>query len=300
MARARKQNGMLDFLTKKRETYRRDVKGERADLIRQAKSEKARRAKVDREEKAEERAQERKEAMALRREELVEKKKQRKSPLSSFMGIRMYKTGSGEYMTSIDDSRFDSIRDAKEFVKSMRSNPRGRKRNPEAAAAELAEAFTGRPAKTATEFRKTIQYHSVLTGLAPLMQIKVWVDDRHVKAIDFDKEKSFLGSAESGEQLYVEGDHLDIDLTPFGITGHAATKDLIRIGDVYSVTYWTAKFHLGKADKTPGPYEHIFSEHGEEEPELIYDRLNQEPQFAGGEYHIPIDIDGRYSSGINN
>ncbi len=91
-----------------------------------------------------------------------------------------------------------------------------------------------------------------------------------------------------------------IDVSDFGIDGHAAQKDLIRIGDVYSVTYFTAKDHLGKSDKIPGPYEHIFSEHGEEEPELLYDRLNKEPQFAGGEYHIPIDIDGRYSSGINN
>ncbi len=89
-------------------------------------------------------------------------------------------------------------------------------------------------------------------------------------------------------------------MADFGITGHAAAKDLVRVGDCYSVTYFTAKYHLGKQDKIPGPYEHIFSEHGEEEPEILYDTMNDLIQFAGGEYHIPIDIDGKYSSGINN
>ena len=321
MARARKKNGPFDFFTKKRETYHRDVAKERRDLRAHALEERRAKLAAKKQEAAERSHREREEAAELKREEMVEQKRKmerkRADEVDRQIEREMREAGyrnpnpaksAEQYRLAqavLSGSNFEtgmSKKAAREIVDRTPAKLRSlfSKRNPEDAAGALAEAFLGRPAKTATEFRKTIHYHSVLTGLAPLMEIKVWVDDRHVRAIKFDRERTWLGSAESGEQLYVEGDDLKIEVADFGITGHAAQNYLILIGDVYYVTYFTAKEHLGKQDLIPGPYEHIFSEHGEEEPELLYDRLNEEPQFAGGEYHIPIDIDGKYSSGINN
>lgn len=53
-----------------------------------------------------------------------EQKQQKQTALSSYKGVRLYKLGGGEYTTSIDrDSRFDSLRDAKDFIGSWKSNP---------------------------------------------------------------------------------------------------------------------------------------------------------------------------------
>jgi hypothetical protein len=43
-----------------------------------------------------------------------------KKQLQSYLGVKMYKLATGEYMTGLDDSRFDTLKDAKNLVKSMR------------------------------------------------------------------------------------------------------------------------------------------------------------------------------------
>jgi hypothetical protein len=49
---------------------------------------------------------------------------QGKTPLASYLGVKMYKTPEGEFMTGIDTSVFESLKDAKDFVKSVKQpNP---------------------------------------------------------------------------------------------------------------------------------------------------------------------------------
>jgi hypothetical protein len=172
--------------------------------------------------------------------------------------------------------------------------------NPVDAAAELSEAWHGRPAETETDYNETVRYHSVLTDLGQLSEIKVYVTDRHVKTINFDDETR-LCSSENGKQLYVVGGDQSLDLAALGIEGEAAEKDSVEVGRCYSITYITAKMHLGKADRQTGPYEHTLGEDGGELPILLYDTLNKQVSFAGGSYFIdPTDYDGAHSAGIRD
>lgn len=174
------------------------------------------------------------------------------------------------------------------------------KKNPEDAAAALSEAWHGRPAKEATDYVEKIHFHGVLTDLGQLQEIKIWVDDKHTQAIEFDDDTR-LASNEKGEQLYIVGGDQSINLGDFGIEGHAAAKDLVTIGPCYSVTYITAKEHLGKQDKLMGPYEHVFAEEDQDEPDIVYDNMNKMLGFSDGEYHIDAtDYDGKHSAGIRD
>ena len=274
-------------MTDKKETYRRSAKTERADKARAAKQERQRAAEKNK--------------------RLLEELK------DDAYGAGASDKRAGKKITPyridlITSPRYEDAfgkRRAKELVTSAyksgyRSNPaKSGKRNPIDAAADLAEAWHGRPAETLTDYVEKIHFHGVLMDAGRLVEIKVYVTPRHTVGIEFD-EATRLASNEAGEQLYVVGGDQSLTLSDFGITGHAAKKDLVVVGTVYSVTYFTAKMHLGKQDKIPGAYEHIFKEHDQEEPQLLYDTMNQHVGFAGGEYHIDIDIDGKYSAGIRD
>lgn len=43
-----------------------------------------------------------------------------KTALASYLGVRMWKTPEGEYLTGVDSSVFESLKDAKDFVKSVK------------------------------------------------------------------------------------------------------------------------------------------------------------------------------------
>ena len=52
------------------------------------------------------------------------------------------------------------------------------------------------------------------------------------------------------------------------------------------MTYNTAKFHLGKSDRKPGPYIHQMGEETGDQPELMYDTINERLSFVGGHYQV--------------
>lgn len=174
------------------------------------------------------------------------------------------------------------------------------KRNPEEAAAELSEAWHGRPAKHATDHIDKVHYHGVLTDLGRLKEITVMVSDRKGQKIHFDSDTR-LASSENGKQLYVVGGDQSLDLGCLGIDGEEAEKDLVEVGRVFSLVYVTAKQHLGKADREVGPYEHELGEDGGTMPILVYDTMNETVGFVGGSYFIdPTDYDGSHSAGIRD
>jgi hypothetical protein len=173
-------------------------------------------------------------------------------------------------------------------------------RNPEDAAADLSEAWHGRPASQSTDHIEQVRYHGVLTDLGRLKEITVMVSERKGQKILFDKDTR-LASSENGKQLYVVGGDQSIDLAALGIDGEEAEKDCVFVGEVHCIMYVTAKDHLGKADMVIGPYEHHMGEKGGTMPVLIYDTLNDQVGFAGGSYFIdPTDYDGKHSAGIRN
>jgi hypothetical protein len=89
---------------------------------------------------------------------------------------------------------------------------------------------------------------------------------------------------EKGTQLYLTGGDQSIDLSSLKITGPAADKEHIVLGDVTHIVYRTQK----DFDKfQPTDYIHEFSEDsGGPPPELVYDRINERLSLVGGVYFI--------------
>lgn len=191
-----------------------------------------------------------------------------------------------------------------------------KRRNPVAGAAELSQAFLGRPAERVTVVEERVHEHSVLADLARLVALYVAVDGNpsfdesrlgkdKLPRPDWVKKNikiSFAGTrlafSEAGRQGFFVGGDQALDLRLFDVDPE---KELIVIGPVAFIEYWTAKQHLDEEDKTPGPYIHAFSEesHGEL-PLLCYDRLSERCTLAGGSYYIDLDMHGKYSAGIRN
>lgn len=171
---------------------------------------------------------------------------------------------------------------------------RGAKKNPFDEAAELSEAFHGRPAEEVTEYAETIEVHAHLTDLGELVELEL--ADPPGVIIRFDPGVR-LASNEHGTQLYIVGGDQSVDLEEFDVD---PAKESVVLGTVAAVTYATAKFHLGEEDTIPGPYRHEFGEEGGELPALVYDTRNRLLSLHGGAYVIESDMDGGYSAGIRN
>lgn len=180
------------------------------------------------------------------------------------------------------------------------------RRNPIDAAAELSEAWHGRPAKHITEVVEQLHVHSVLAEFALMEELEI-IDEsnaRYAIPIRFGHD-TILASSEfrvvNGEKvatsLYLVGGRQKVDLKPFGLIDD---RDSLVLGQAFSITYNTAKFHLGKEDKKPGPYRHVFGEEGGVGPMITYDTMNDLLAFHGGTYAVKVDIDGKYSAGIRD
>lgn len=167
---------------------------------------------------------------------------------------------------------------------------RKRKRNPVEDAADLSEAFHGRPAKRVTKHSDTVHTHAVLADLGEMIRLCVETLDGRRKDIEFDG-KTRLGCSEDGRQLYfVDGDQ-SIDPSDFGVKSQ---HDSVVLGQAFGIAYFTNKEHLG-AEGGTATYEHEFEK---PYPVVIYDCLNDEISLSGGGYLIEKDIDGKYSAGI--
>lgn len=167
-----------------------------------------------------------------------------------------------------------------------------KRRNPADAAAALSEAFHGRPAETVTEYVEELHEHSTLAELGDALSVKL-ADGTLIK---FSGVK--LASNEQGTQLFLVGGDQSVDLAAFPRVDQ--TKETVVLGKVKHLDYETAKFHLGKEDRKAGPYTHRLGEETGVMPYLMYDTVNERLSFAGGAYHIDIDMDGKYSAGIRD
>jgi HNH endonuclease len=166
--------------------------------------------------------------------------------------------------------------------------------NPVDAARDLAEAFHGRSAGEVIEVIEELEEHGVLADLGRLNEIVIRKPKRTIR---FDKNTR-LASSEGGTQLFIVGGDQSVDLGAFPDVNQA--KETVVLGEAESITYTTAKFHLGEEDKESGPYQHEFAEEGGTRPLVIYDTRNQLLSLAGGSYVIEIDMDGKYSAGIKD
>ncbi len=168
-----------------------------------------------------------------------------------------------------------------------------RRHNSVQRAAQLSEAFHGRPAQSVKDYVEELKEHSTLADLGKLLCVKLWGGI----TIRFD-EDTRLASNEEGTQLFAVGGDQSIDLKLFPDVD--ATKESVVLGQIRDLEYETAKFHLGAEDRRKGPYVHRLGEEGGEMPLLCYDTVNELVSFVGGSYRIERDMDGKYSAGIRN
>lgn len=165
-------------------------------------------------------------------------------------------------------------------------NPRRRRngrRNPEASAAALYEAFHGTPSTEVVEIVEELHEHSNLATLGVLRELKVITPTNLDACIAFESNCPFLSSNEDGTQLYVRGGEQAVDLSALKLDGDKWFKDLMVLGVCYEVTYQTEKrFHKFKLID----YYHALGEEGGEKPMLIYDTMNDLLTIAGGQYQI--------------
>lgn len=151
--------------------------------------------------------------------------------------------------------------------------------NPAEAAAELSEAFHGRPPESATQIDEDLHYHGQLAGLGELEEIEL---EDGLTLDGF--QGAILASNEAGSQLFISGGDQQVSLRRFPNVD--ATKERVLLGRVARIVYVTAKYHLGKQDRKTGPYEHELGEESGELPYLEYDTVNARLSFVGGAYRV--------------
>lgn len=227
---------------------------------------------------------------------------------SSFEGVKIRKTADGDFATSIDwDSRFDTLKDAKAFIKSWHqgmSNPKRTKRrknparsNPMEEAAKFYEGFHGRPPDEFVRIDTPIHYHKVTGAIGDLRKLIIITPDKRYRVtVTFRKPYPILSANEKRTQMFIDGGDQSVKLADFGIT-EPHEKEVL--GQVQKVHYFTTKEHLGDEGGT-AIYDHKFGKKhltfGKKKspmPTAIYDTVNKLIEFAGGGYTIPDEgIDG--------
>ena len=166
---------------------------------------------------------------------------------------------------------------------------KSKRRNPDTSA-EMFEDFHGEPPSTVTEFNETEHYSDDLAKLGTLVELKVRTITGLEATLGFNGSAPELASTPDGRQLYFLGGDQSLDLDKLKMGGTKWERDFMVIGDLDELTYRTAKGfdHFKLSD-----YYHKLGEESGHMPTLIYDRMNQRLQVAGGRYH-------NEKSGIND
>jgi len=106
---------------------------------------------------------------------------------------------------------------------------------------------------------------------------------------DEDEDEVILCSTPDRKQLVLIGGDQELDLEEFDwLSNEERDKDLVEIGPIYSICYFTDKHHLSgpKSQKSGVPYDHKFGEDNGKKPMLVYDQDNQRCLIVGGTYRV--------------
>jgi hypothetical protein len=188
--------------------------------------------------------------------------------------------------------------------------------NPMDSAVRLYEEFHGLPSEEVLEYVQKEHYHSVLTGLGPLISIKVlnvFGDAEQLFMFPDPLDADFTNvvqccSSEDGRQLYLVGGDQELNLKKmkgaFGMTNEDI-RDKMLIGTITQLTYRTKKsFELGGKEEIDFFHDldddDAFKQNDGVLPVLEYRPLNPSIEIVGGRYKIakPVAELGNVSPGI--
>jgi len=162
-------------------------------------------------------------------------------------------------------------------------------------ATEVSEGFHGRKSLYVEDIIEIERYRTKLAHLGDLVELEILDDSgKHVIPISFavhdSEEHVSVASTPDRNQLIFSGGNQGIELDSFpDLTDNEKCKDYVRIGEVFSISYFTDKHHLEgpKYQKDGTEYIHQFGEEdGGVRPELMYDTLNQRMILVGGSYEV--------------
>ncbi len=180
----------------------------------------------------------------------------------------------------------------------IRTN-RGSRRNPEDTAQDRYHYFHGRKAETDTDFKETVHYHEVLSGIGKLVEIEILAVNGNRKVLVNSFKGALLAQDEKGKQLYIVGGDQSVNLKDFGIK---QAHELEILGALTAVVYFTTKDHLMPEDGGTANYKHKFGngartyrfgKKGTRFPLVGYDVRNKLLSIQGGGYELPAEgIDG--------
>jgi hypothetical protein len=167
------------------------------------------------------------------------------------------------------------------------------RRNPEDAARELSERFTGLPADKTTIVETLVHVHENLTALGDLVEFKLITLNQKPQdlTVSFKGNLPKLSSneepAEYGTQLYIEGGDQELDLDALGFSDPAWHKEKMNLGILYEITYETKKKMDG--GKTVAYFHGL----GEEDMKKSRNKpkLGIQPTLV---YHPPMDEAGEH------
>ena len=112
--------------------------------------------------------------------------------------------------------------------------------------------------------------------------------------IDFTKaDGTMLASSPDGKQLYAIGGNQDVSACLKTFEGVDESKDLIDLGEIAFVVYHARKIHT---NYEPTDWCHKFGTAKTTRPRLMFNRLQEQIYFVGGEYFI--DTKDSVSPGI--
>jgi hypothetical protein len=217
------------------------------------------------------------------------------------------------------------IKVAREIIKQTSKKDRSRfmkrkgRKNPsegEDGAASLSKSFHGREPREVDELLLTEPYLSSLTKLGDLQELEIIelgednpkfcipltfntdgdLDKDDSEDVEGDDEVCSLCSSPDGKQLFIIGGGQEIDPEEIEwLDEDELSHELVTLGEIFSVTYFTDKHHLEgpKYQEEGCEYIHKFGEDGGVRPLLVYDSRNKRLQISGGSYKIE-------SEGIKN
>ncbi len=166
--------------------------------------------------------------------------------------------------------------------------------NPQAEAADLSEKFHGRPSEQVVEVEERVHYHDDLAMLGDLVELHVETESGYECDIAFEDPMPYLAASEDGSSLYIAGGNQSLDLKGLHMDGPKWKKDLMVIGRIKSLVYFTRK----EQDNFEGSeYEHKSREGlnsegtrhkivSEVDPILLYDTKSKLLAFAGGQMNL--------------
>ena len=163
-------------------------------------------------------------------------------------------------------------------------------------ASDLSESFHGRPVRETYTEEETEDYRIHLAGLGQLRELEIL--DRtgeYSIPISFNGSTGKAGSRgvtlasdPDGTQLLLVGGNQKLDLDKLDVPKAEQGKDMVEVGEVLTVSYFTDKHHLSgpSSQKNGCEYIHTFGEKGGARPVLVYDRLSKGMVLVGGEYRV--------------